>query len=439
MNKPLFVISCPIDCYSGYSAHSRDLVKSIIKLDKYDVKIFAQRWGGTPWGYINAHEQEWGFLKDHIVGDQKLHKQPDVWMQITVPNEFQSIGKYNIGVTAGIETTICHASWIEGLNRMDFNIVSSQHAKDVFLNSKFDKIDSKNNQKVGQIVLEKPIEVLFEGADLDLFFETKEFKNKEIYNDIQSLPDKFLFLFTGMWTQGDFGEDRKNVPLLIKSFLETFKNKKNPPALLLKTSFANSSNIDKYEILKRLNSIKESVKANSLPNIYVLLGDIHEKDMNELYNHPKIKTMVSLTKGEGFGRPLLEFSLTGKPIITTGWSGHLDFLKPEFTNLIGGDLKQIHPSACVENILIPESMWFNPNHAEIGYYFKNMFDKYDSFIDKAKRQRYYSKTNFSLNAMTIKLDTILNEKIPEFPKEIELKLPGGLKKVELPKLKLPSK
>jgi hypothetical protein len=64
--KPLFVISCPIDTYSGYGSRSRDLVKSIIELDKYDVKILSQRWGETSWGFINDNP-EWKFLEKHII------------------------------------------------------------------------------------------------------------------------------------------------------------------------------------------------------------------------------------------------------------------------------------------------------------------------------------------------------------------------------------
>ena len=47
--------------------------------------------------------------------------------------------------------------------------------------------------------------------------------------------------------------------------------------------------------------------------------------MNELYNHPKVKAMVSMTKGEGYGRPLAEFGLSKKPIIASGWSGQCRF------------------------------------------------------------------------------------------------------------------
>ena len=105
--KPVFIISCPIETYSGYGARSRDIVKAIIELDKYDVKILSQRWGNTPWGFLDDNPK-WSFLKNHIVLPQQITQKPDIWMQITVPNEFQPMGKYNIGVTAGIETTVCH-------------------------------------------------------------------------------------------------------------------------------------------------------------------------------------------------------------------------------------------------------------------------------------------------------------------------------------------
>ena len=130
---------------------------------------------------------------------------------------------------------------------------------------------------------------------------------------------------------GDFGHDRKNVSLLIKSFYEVFKDKPQKPALILKASIGIASYISRDEILDRIKIIRESVNSTNLPNIYVLNGEFSDGEMNELYNHPKVKAMLSFTKGEGYGRPLLEFSLTGKPIIASGWSGHTDFLKQNLT------------------------------------------------------------------------------------------------------------
>ena len=433
--KNTFVISCPIDTYSGYGARSRDLVKSIIELDKYNVKIIGQRWGNTSFGFIEDHP-EWHFLKKHMI--HELTEQPDIWSQVTVPNEFNPIGKYNIGYTAGIETTICAAPWIEGMNRMDLNIVSSEHSKNVFLNSKFDKVDPKTNQKVGVVELLKPVEVLLEGVNLDVYKPIKEEEIKELnlLKDINSIPEDFAFLNVGHWMQGNLGEDRKNIGVTIKSFYETFKNKKKQPALILKICSVNSSYMDRREIMTRVNIVKNSVKGK-LPNIYILHGSFTNEEMNELYNHPKVKAMVSHTRGEGFGRPLLEFSLVNKPIICSGWSGQLDFLQNDFTLLLQGSLTNVHPSAQQKDMILAESQWFQPNPQEIFKSYKEIFENYKSWLEKAKRQGYYSRTHFAFENMKAKIDDILSKNI-NLPDQVALNLPKLKKKspkIELPKLK----
>ena len=415
--KSTFFISSPFDTYSGYGARSRDIIKAIIETGKYNVKLLSQRWGNTPFGFCEDNP-EWAFLNEYVYSNPQLQEQPDIWMQITVPNEFQSVGKYNIGVTAGIETTIAHGSWVEGINRMNLTLVSSEHAKQTFLNSQFETRNAQG-QSLGQVKVEKPIEVLFEGVNLDTYFPD----NKPCLIDF-NIKEDFAYLFVGHWLQGEMGEDRKNVGLLIKAFYETFKNQKSKPALILKTSGATTSYMDRDELIKKIQSIKQSVNSTDLPNVYLLHGDFSDKEMNSLYNHSKVKAMVSLTKGEGFGRPLLEFSLTKKPIITTNWSGHTDFLKPEFNALIGGQLQKIHPSAVVPNMLIAESEWFAPDHGQIGHYLKDVYKNYKSYAEKAKRQAYRSKNEFSWDKMKEKLDVIFSNNIPQLPKQIELKLPN---------------
>ena len=438
--KPVFVISCPIDTYSGYGARSRDLVKAIIELDKYDVKILPQRWGNTPWNFIQDHQEKWGFLAQHLLQQPQMNQQPDIWAQVTIPNEFQPIGKYNIGFTAGIESTICAPDWIDGLNRMNVNFVSSKHSKQVFEDASFEQRDQNTQQVQRQIKLEKPVEVLFEGADIETYLpiQTKEIKDI----DLTSVKEDFAYLFVGHWLQGDLGEDRKNVGLLIKAFYETFKNKMKKPALILKASMGGTSYLDREEMLKRIATIRKSVNSNNVPNVYLLHGEFSDEEMNQLYNHPKVKSMVSLTKGEGYGRPLLEFSLTKKPILTTNWSGHIDFLDPEFTTLMSGELKEIHKSAS-NDWLIKEAKWFNVEHGEIGFYLRDIFEHYKKYIPLGRKQAHRSRTQFSFEKMKDLLGSRLEELIPEFPKEVKLQLPK-LKKVgetqastELPKLKLP--
>jgi len=434
MNKPLFIISSPFDVYSGYSARSRDLIKAIIELNKYDVKLLPQRWGDCAWGFCKDNP-EWSFLYDYVLATPQLPKQPEIWMQITVPNEFMPIGKYNIGVTAGVESNICAADLIEGANRMNLTLISSEHSKQVFKNSKFEKRNKQTNQVEGIIELNKPIEVLFEGANLDIYLpQEPAIKGASVLSDtISDIKEDFAYLFVGHWMNGDLGEDRKNVSLLIKSFFETFKNKAKQPALILKTSGAVSSYVDREIILNKIQQIKNTVDSKNLPNVYLLHGEFTDNEINEIYNHPKVKAMVSLTKGEGFGRPLLEFSLVKKPIIVSNWSGHMDFLNPEFVVAINGELKNVHPSAA-NQFLIPESQWFSPHYNEIGNALKDVFENYKNYTEGAKRQAYRSKTEFSWEKMKNKVDSLLTQYIPEFPKAIELKLPQ-LKKIELPKLK----
>jgi len=292
--KPLIVISCPADTFSGYGARSRDIVLPIIKSGKYDVQILPQRWGSTPWGFLQDENPDHKLIKERFTA--QLQKQPDVWIQITVPNEFQPVGKFNIGITAGIETTICAPQWIEGINRMNLTLVSSEHAKKVFENSKFERRNQQTQQVEGKIELTAPVEVLFEGANTDVYKKIDTF-NTEIKEVLDDIKEDFNYLFVGHWLQGDVGQDRKDVGMLVKTFLETFKNKKSRPGLILKTQSATPSIMDREEILDKIRKIEEVV-GGDLPNIYLVHGELTDEEINELYNHPKVKAHVSFTKGD---------------------------------------------------------------------------------------------------------------------------------------------
>ncbi len=427
MSKPRFVISCPFDTYSGYGARSRDIVKAIIQTNKYNVELLSQKWGETSWGFCKENP-EWGFLLNHLATQDWNQSKPDIWMQITIPNEFQPVGKYNIGLTAGIESTACKGEWVEGLNRMDINWVSSNHAKTVFEKAVFDKMDSRTKLKSGILKLEKPIEVIFEGVNLDIY---KPLKNSELTTfDLSNIKESFCYLFVGHWMHGDHGHDRKNVGVLVQEFFNTFKNKKQKPALILKASAGTSSYISREEILDKIRNIKKTINSNDLPNVYLINGEFSDYEMNELYNNPKVKAMVTTTKGEGFGRPLLEFSAVGKPIIASGWSGHLDFLNPSFTYLLPGNLENVHPSAA-NNWLIRESKWFQVSSNHLSKSLKEVYSKYKQFSVKGKQQKQFVKTNFSWKKMQELVESSLDRLIPEFPKQVELSLP----KLNLPKLK----
>jgi|TARA_B110000908_G_scaffold48169_1_gene58843 glycosyltransferase involved in cell wall biosynthesis len=428
MSKPRFVISSPFDSYSGYGAHSRDKIKAIIELNKYEVQLLPQKWGETSWGFCKDHP-EWTFLLDYIVPQDWQKTQPEIWAQITIPNEFQAVGKYNIGITAGIESTACKPEWVEGLNRMDMNWVSSKFAKDTFERMTYERKDQRTGQVTGVVKLEKPIEVIFEGANLSTYKPIKQSEIKTI--DLKDIKEEFCYLFVGHWMQGELGHDRKNVGVLIKSFYDAFRHKVGKkPALILKASSGVASYISRDTILDKIKTIRDDYGDAKLPNIYLLNGEFDDSEINELYNHSKVKAMVSFTKGEGFGRPLLEFGLTGKPIIASGWSGHIDFLHPEYNVLLSGKLENVHQSAA-NNWLIPESQWFQVNSKQGISALKEVYKNYKQYLQRSKKQRHHVKTNFSWEKMKELVGSILDKNIPEFPKQVELKLP----KLQLPKLK----
>lgn len=413
-------ISCPLDTYSGYGARSRDFIKALMSNKEHQIQILSQRWGNTRFGYLKDHDED--TLSSLIV--PSLTEVPEVWIQITVPNEFQKVGKFNIGVTAGMETTLVHETWIQGVNRMDLVLTSSRHSQNTFMSTTYEQKDKNTNQKTGELKVETPIEILFEGADLNKYFSTTKDKI-----DLSHISEQFCYLNVGHWMQGDFGEDRKNIGYTVKSFLEAFKNKPNQPALILKTMQVGSSILDRERILDKINAIRKTVKGK-LPNVYVIHGEVSDTQMNALYNHPKVKVMVSHTKGEGFGRPLLEFSLVGKPIIASGWSGQVDFLSKDTTVLIGGELRKVHKSAAQKDMILTESMWFYPSDLEVAKAYRETFKHYKKYVALAKQQKQFSKNNYSFERMELLLHDMFSKVLPEFPKQVELSLP----KLNLPKL-----
>ena len=314
MIKPMILVTAPVQTRSGYGNHSRDICQALIEMDKYDVRIQSVRWGSTPPNALEKDNPIHQEIDKRILRQPNLEKQPDLHLHIVIPNEFQPIAKINLGMTAGIEHTIPPANWLEGCNRMDKVIFTSEFSRDSFANIQFDKLDSKTKKVEGILKLEKPTDVLFEGADTNVYKETKEISEK-LNQKFSKIKEDFCFLFVGHWLSGNLGEDRKDIGMMLKVFYTMFKNQKNPPALILKTSGAGFSIIDRNEMMKKINLVKDSMKVDKLPNVYLLHGDLSDEEMNQMYNHPKVKAHLTFTHGEGFGRPLLEASFSGKPIL----------------------------------------------------------------------------------------------------------------------------
>jgi len=434
--KQQILVTGPVKTRSGYGNHARDICRALIDLDKYDVLINSVRWGSTPMNALEDGNEHHAAIKSRLITSPQLPKQPDLHLHIVVPNEFTPVAKKNIGVTAGIETTVPVPQWIDGMNRMDLNIVTSQFTKDGFDRARFEFKDEKTGQK-GEVKTVKPMEILFEGVDTDEYFETNNM-DEDITEAFNKIDNDWNFLFTGHWLQGGLGEDRKDIGMMIKVFCETFKDQKKQPGLILKTSSASFSVLDREQMLTKIQNVRQSVTGD-LPKIYLLHGDLTDSQMNQLYNHPKIKAHLSFTHGEGFGRPLLEATQSGKPVIASGWSGQVDFLNKNYAVLLGGTLTKVPAGSFPKEMLFEESQWFTVNYQQARQVMLDVFNNYNKYLVKAKQLQLYTKNTFSFEKMKFKLDDIISKVLKDVPQEVGLTLPK-LKKVGVsgtPKLKLP--
>jgi len=418
--KPELVFCGPVETRSGYGEHARDLLQSLFEMDKFNIKVISINWGTTPMNVLDIENPFHKQILDAIIPG--VERQPDIWVQCTIPNEFQPVGKYNIGVTAGIETDICSGEWVEGCNRMNLVIVPSKHSKSVFMNTKYEKRDKVSNRPVGTVEVTVPIEVLHEGVRTDIFNPQLP-QETTIKEKLDSIKEDFCYLFVGHWLKGDFGQDRKDVSGLVYTFIETFGDTENQPALILKCSSGGFSITDKTTTIEKIESVRRASSKKNQPSIYLLHGDLTDEEMNTLYNHEKVKAMVSFTKGEGYGRPIAEFITSGKPVAVSGWSGQTDFVNPAFHTYLIGQMSNVHKSAVWEGVINEESHWFNVDYRAASEALKRIYKKYGNYLNNSKKSANEIKTKWSYDSMKMKFESMLDSYVPKFAERVPLNLP----------------
>jgi hypothetical protein len=416
MNKQTLVFQGPVFTRSGYGDHSRDLLKSLKTMDRYDIKIVPLRWGNTPQNQLDPSTEFGRWMMERVI--TQITQKPDVFMQVSVANEFQPIGHYNIGVTAGVETTIIPKDFIDGVNRMDLTLVPSKFTKDVLVGTVYQQKDKNSGNIVGEFKTTKPVEVLFEGVDVGIFLNPT--KDVDVLSEVKT---DFNFLTVGHWLKGNLGQDRKDIGMVIKTFATVFQNlpKEKQPGLIVKTSSAGFSVMDRESMRERIEDLTKSF-GDKCPPIYLIHGDLSENEMASLYHHPKVKAMVSFTKGEGYGRPLAEFTLSGKPILVSGWSGHIDFLPTEHSVLLEGTLTQVDESAS-DTFILKEAQWFSVNYSNAASLMYDVFNNYKVYTEKSKGLVKNTLNKFTLEKMNEVFDGIMKSFVVEGPKIVPIKLP----------------
>ena len=417
MNKQTLVFQGPVFTRSGYGDHCRDLLKSLRKMDKYNIKIIPMRWGSTPQNQVDGQTDFGRWMLERVIG--QIEVKPDIFMQVSVANEFEPKGNYNIGITAGVETTIVPKEFIDGTNKMDLTLVPSNFTKNSLVGTAYQQKDQNTGQIVNEFRVNKPVEVLMEGVDLSTFLPDTKSKLEQLDN----IPTDFNFLAVGHWLKGNLGQDRKDIGMVIKTFATVFQYmpKGQQPGLIVKTSSAGFSIMDRENMAERIDGITKTF-GDKCPPIYLIHGDLSESEMATLYHHSKVKAMVSFAKGEGYGRPLAEFAITGKPILVSNWSGHLDFLPKEHTVLLDGQLTNVDESAA-DQFLMKEAQWFTVNYSNAANKMYDVYKNYKTYLDQSKGLTDNIVNKFSLEKMNNQFENIMDKYVKGKPTIVPIRLP----------------
>jgi glycosyltransferase involved in cell wall biosynthesis len=342
VKKKIFVKG-PVLSQSGYGVQSRFALRALrAHEDRFEIYIHPITWGETGWIWEDDDFRNWmdeRITQTAILSQQKVLA-PEISLQITIPNEWEKMCQINIGYTAGIETTNVSPQWLVKGNDMDKVLVVSEHAKRAFVET---TAAAKNNQTGEEVPykIETPIEVVHENSVICDPTPIEGF----------DLANKFNFLMVSQMGP------RKNMENAVRWWVEEFIDQ--DVGLVVKTHFRGSSVIDREATYNYFEKLLADYKDRKC-KVHVLHGDLSDAQMSWLYRHDKIKCLVNIAHGEGFGLPLYEAAMASLPIITIGWSGQKDILehggKQYFTGVNYG-LQPIQKEAEWKGVLEPGTQW----------------------------------------------------------------------------------
>lgn len=379
------LLRAPVLTESGYGVHSRQIARWLLQ-KPVELSVQTLPWGDTPW--IIDPDREEGLIKQLMDRTNVQRPMHDVTFQLQLPNEWNpALGHFNVGVTAAVETDRCNPEWIPCCNRMDIIVVPSEHTKKV-LNAS------------GKI--EKPIVVIPESfADAC----AKDVKPIDI-----DLATPFNFLIFGQLTGNNPKNDRKNIFWTIKWLCDVFKND-SQVGIVIKTNTGRMTKIDKKICTDMFKQILKEARSGPNPKFHLIHGMMTDDEVAGLYRHPKIKGLVTLTRGEGFGLPILEAAASGLPVIATNWSGHMDFMQlGKFVN-VDYELKEIDASRVDNKIFMKGSRWAEVVEDDFKRRIKKFRDSSSVPREWAAELQKKVHQSFSFEAVARKWEELLGDKL----------------------------
>jgi glycosyltransferase involved in cell wall biosynthesis len=305
----------------------------------------------------------------------------DLSFQVQLPNEWNPfLAKQNIGITAAVETNTCNPEWVECCERMDKVIVPSEFTKEVLVNTgvKSDLVE----------VVHETYPTMFDNEDF--------VRDDYIDSVLDGIKTKRNFLVLGQITGMNIFSDRKNLFNTIKAFVEAYKNDKDV-GLIFKTNVGRNTKIDRTKTLSLVKNLLKELGKDVYPKVHVLHGNLSENQLKTLYTHDKVSYLLTATRGEGFGLPILEAASQGLPVIATNWSGHLDFMKLGNFTRLPYKLIEIHETRVDNKIFMKGTKWAEVSYGQLRLALKKAFDNYAKDRKNAKDLAEGIKENFNFN------------------------------------------
>jgi glycosyltransferase involved in cell wall biosynthesis len=398
------ILKAPVLSRSGYGEHSRFVLRSLMRReDIFDIYVMNINWGATGLTPEDTEERRWIDFLIHktIHAIQEKKTKFDISLQVTIPNEWERIATTNIGITAGIETNMVSPMWIQKTEEtVDKIIVTSEHAKTGFL-ATVCSVQGPHGEIIrNDFKCTKPIEVVG--------YPAKDIKPVDIGLE---LSNDFNFLCVAQWSP------RKNLENTIRWFVEEFFN--DDVGLVVKANFAKNSVYDRYKCEGRLKALLQGYPGRKC-KIHLLHGGLRDEEVYGLYKHDKIKAIINLAHGEGFGLPLFEAAQAGLPVVAPDWSGHLDFLYMPVKNKkgktknkamfakVGYELGQVQPEARWEGVIEEQTSWCFPDPKSYKVKLREIYKDQPRFRKHAKDLQSWISEEFEAEKMYKKMsDAIL--------------------------------